>query len=411
MRRRSRRPESPGAPTGPHVAVLVENVSLAVDTRLRKQVSDLLGAGYRVSVVTRTDPDNGRYRTTPGLTVLEYPVPADRAGVAGYVLEYLVSFFWAALLSLRLRLRGRIDVLQVCQPPDVYFPLCWLLRWLGARIVVDQRDLMPEVFAARYDQPRPAMMAALRWLERRSQRVADETLCVNEYLRDRLVAAGAAPERVSVIRNGPVLERVERAVPDAGLKGEHRFLVCWIGKMGRQDRVDLVIRVAECLVRDHGRTDCGFAVLGDGECLAELRSLTAELGLQQWVHFPGWLPEDQVFGYLASADLGIDTSLQEEVSPVKAMEYMAHGLPVICFDLQETRRITAGAAVLVRPADTDALAKELLTLLDDPRARNRLGSVGRRRVREELSWERQVVGYLAAIQRAAASDARTTAHG
>jgi glycosyltransferase involved in cell wall biosynthesis len=384
------------------VVILVENVSLAVDTRLRKQVSDLLGAGFQVTVVTRKDVNNVRYRTTPGLTVLEYPVPADRAGVTGYVLEYLVSFFWAAVLLLRLRLRGRIDVLQVCQPPDVYFPLCWLLRWLGAPIVADQRDLMPEVFAARYDHPRPAMMAALRWLERRTQRVADETVCVNEYLRDRLVAAGAAPERVSVVRNGPVLERVQRAVPDPALKGEHRFLICWIGKMGRQDRVDLVIRVAEHIVRDHGRTDCGFAVLGDGECLEELRSLTAELGLQRWVHFPGWLPEDEVFGHLASADLGIDTSLQEEVSPVKAMEYMALGLPVICFDLQETRRITLGAAVLVRPGDTDMLAKELLNLLDDPQARNRLGSAGRRRVREELSWERQVVGYLDVIRRAAA---------
>jgi glycosyltransferase involved in cell wall biosynthesis len=205
-----------------------------------------------------------------------------------------------------------------------------------------------------------------------------------------------------VVRNGPVLERVQRAVPDPALKGEHRFLICWIGKMGRQDRVDLVIRVAEHIVRDHGRTDCGFAVLGDGECLEELRSLTAELGLQRWVHFPGWLPEDEVFGHLASADLGIDTSLQEEVSPVKAMEYMALGLPVICFDLQETRRITLGAAVLVRPGDTDMLAKELLNLLDDPQARNRLGSAGRRRVREELSWERQVVGYLDVIRRAAA---------
>jgi glycosyltransferase involved in cell wall biosynthesis len=255
------------------------------------------------------------------------------------------------------------------------------------------------------------MMAALRWLERRSQRVADETLCVNEYLRDRLVAAGAAPHRVSVIRNGPVLERVESAVPDAKVKGEHQFLICWIGKMGRQDRVDLVIRVAERIVRDHGRTDCGFAVLGDGECLDELRRLTAELGLQQWVHFPGWLPEDHVFGYLASADLGIDTSLQEEVSPVKAMEYMALGLPVICFDLQETRRITLGAAVLVPPGDTDALAKELLTLLDDPQGRNRLGCAGQRRVREELSWERQVVGYLDAVQRAAARGTRSAAHG
>jgi glycosyltransferase involved in cell wall biosynthesis len=346
------------------------------------------------------DPDNAPYRKLPGLTVLEYPPPAQGEGMSGYVREYLTSFLWAATLLIRLRLRRRIEVLQVCQPPDIYFPLCWLMRWTGARIVVDQRDLMPELFAARYENPRPAMLSALRWLERRTQRVAHEALVVNDYLRERLIGAGADPERVSVVRNGPVLARVEQAVPDNTLKETQPFLLCWVGKMGRQDRVELVLRVADLVVRRHGRTDCLFAVLGDGECLAELRSLTTELGLDPWVRLPGWLPEEQVFTYLATADLGIDTSLQEEVSPVKAMEYMAFGLPLVCFDLQETRRITVDAAVLVPPADTDRLAGEIVALLDDVDARARLGAVGRRRVREELAWERQAIDYLDVVSRA-----------
>jgi hypothetical protein len=130
-----------------------------------------------------------------------------------------------------LRLRGRIDVLQVCQPPDIYFPLCRMLRWLGTRVVIDQRDLMPELLAARYDHPPRAMMLALRWLERRTQRVAHHTICVNEYLRDRLIDAGARPAQVSVVRNGPVQARVDQAVADPGLKEPHRFT----GLLGRQD--------------------------------------------------------------------------------------------------------------------------------------------------------------------------------
>ncbi|MDX6309251.1 MAG: hypothetical protein QOI06_2297 [Nocardioidaceae bacterium] len=371
---------------------------MGVDTRLRKQVRDLLAAGHRVSVITMRDDDNAAFRDTPGLRLLEYPPPAQPTGALGYVREYVVSFCRASALACRLRLRGHVDVLQVCQPPDIYFPLCRLMRWLGTRIVVDQRDLMPELLGSRYERPPQAMMRVLGWLERRTQRVAHHTLCVNEYLRDRIIDAGAAPGQVSVIRNGPVLARVEQTVPEPTLKGAHRYLVCWAGKMGKQDRVDLVVRVAEYVVRDLGRRDCGFAVLGDGECLEELRALTAQLGLDPWVSFPGWLPEDRVFTYLASADLGLDTSLQVEVSPVKAMEYMAFGLPLVCFDLQETRRIAVDAAVFVAPADTAALARSLVALLDDSRARHKLGSVGRARVREELAWERQTPVYLAAIQ-------------
>jgi glycosyltransferase involved in cell wall biosynthesis len=381
----------------PHVLLIVENVPLGIDIRVRKQVRDLLGGGYRVSVVTRRDPQNASYRGLPGMRVLEYPAPPEPGSALGYVREYAAAFAWAAALSMAVRLRGRVDVVQFCQPPDVYFPLGWLLRWSGAKVVIDQRDLMPELFAARYEQPRPAVMSALRWLERRTQRVCHNTISVNGYLRRRLIGAGAAGDRVAVVRNGPILGRVGRTAADPSLRDGHHFLCCWTGKMGRQDRVDLLLRAVAHIVADLGRTDCRFAILGDGEALDDLRSESARLGLEPWVTFPGWLPEQQVFTYLATADLGLDTSLQNEVSPVKVMEYMAFGLPFVAFDLQETRVIGAGASALITPGDVESLAEEIVTLLDDPARRAEMGAAGRLRVREELAWERQVPVYLGVI--------------
>lgn len=388
------------AVSGPrcHVVVIVENVPVGVDTRLRKQVRDLLAYGHRVSVITMRSDDNAPYRKMTNLRLLEYSPPAQPTKAIGYLREYAVSLCWTTIFAFRLRLRGRVDVLQVCQPPDIYFPLCWALRLLGTRVVIDQRDLMPELLASRYDHPPKAMLRVLGWLERRSQRVAHHSLCVNEYLRDRMVNAGARPDQISIVRNGPVLAHVDQAIPDAQIRGPHRFLVCWVGKMGQQDRVDLVVRVAEHIVKNLGRRDCGFAVLGDGECLEELRSMVSLLDLDHWLSLPGWLSEAEVFSYLATADLGLDTSLQNEVSPVKAMEYMAFGLPLVCFDLQESRRIAGDAGVFVAPGDVAELARTIVKLLDDADMRARLGSVGRQRVLDDLGWERQAPVYLSAIQ-------------
>lgn len=380
-----------------HVAVIVENVALGVDTRLRKQVDDLLAAGVELSVITMRDDDNARYRDVPGLTIYEYTAPKQPSGPVGYVGEYLQSFAWASWYLLRLRLRGRIDVLQICQPPDIYFPLAWVLRWAGTRILVDQRDLMPELLGNRYDEPPRLMLKALHWLERRTQRVAHHSLTVNSYLKNRMVEAGAPPDAVSLVYNGPVLARTSLAVAEPSLHGEHRYMVAWCGKMGRQDRVDLVVKVAEYVVRDLGREDCGFVILGDGECLEELRQMTRDLGLERWITFPGWIPEKELFSYLATADVGIDCSLQVEVSPVKVMEYMAQGLPVVCFDLQESKLLADGAGVFTPAGDVPTIASEVVALLDDPTTRKQLGDTGRRLITEQLAWERQTPIYLKAI--------------
>jgi glycosyltransferase involved in cell wall biosynthesis len=387
---------------GPHVAALVENVSLAHDNRLMKQVELLLGAGYRVSVVTREDPANAPWRDRPGMRLVEYPAPVDGASTRGHLAEYAVSLRRQLPALARLHRRDRIDLLQVCQPPDLYFPVAAVAHLLGVRVLLDQRDLMPETLEQRYETVPGAVMAVLHWLERRTQRHADAAVTVNGYLRDRLTEARGGPG-VEVVANGPVLARVDEAL--AGLDDDLRDrlrhgapeAICWAGKMGRQDRVDEVLRVLADLVHTRGRTGLVLLLPGDGELLDELRDLAGTLGVGDRVHFPGWLSEVELYRHLAACDLGLDTSLQPEVTPVKAMEYLAVGLPLVAFDVTETRRLATGAGVLVEPGDAAALADAVEALLDDPERRAALGSAGRARVRAELAWERQGETYLATV--------------
>ena len=388
--------ERPSADRPWRVVAVVENIPLGQDHRLRKQVDAMLAAGFEVSVITMRDDANHPYRDRARLRLVEHRPPPEPGGPGGYVLEYAWSFLCAAFALVRLRRRARIDVLQLCQPPDVYFPLAWLMRWAGARVVVDQRDLMPELLAARYPAAPRAISLVLRLLERWTQRAADRTITVNEVLRDRLSPVAGRSHEVSVVWNGPVLSRDDAPRPDPTLREAGSHLVVWVGKMGLQDGVTLLPELVDGVVRGLDRTDVRFAVLGDGECLEDLRAQVAERGLEPWVTITGWVPEDTVFAYLASADAGLDISEQAEVTPVKALEYMAFGLPFVCFDIAETRRLASGAAVLVEAGDVAGLARALVELVDSP-DRRMLGEVGRRAVEKTLAWERQVPTYLAAV--------------
>jgi glycosyltransferase involved in cell wall biosynthesis len=389
------------------VLIVVENRPAGMDHRVAKQIDSLVADGYSVQVITQWHPANQAFLEVPAVRLLEYPPPANPTGLLGYAVEYAYSFLMAAALSVRALLRERTDVVQFCQPPDVYFLLAPMFRWAGVRVLVDQRDLLAEMYAARYTRAPSFLLRAIRLFERRSQRSAEHILCVNNYLRDRALAASGLPAAdVSIIGNGPVLARVEQAVGDDTLRHGRKHLCCWVGEIGRQDRVDLVIRSIHEVVRGLGRSDCHFVVIGEGECLAEAKALARELRIGDWVQFPGFLPPDEVFRYLATADLGLDASLQFEVSPVKAMEYMAFGLPLVAFDLPETRAISDGAAAYAPPGDVRAHARAIDGLLSSPRCRQELGRAGRARVDTELAWEHQAGRYLRVIERLCATGRR-----
>ena len=378
-----------------HVLLVIENMPFARDHRARKQADALVGDGHRVTVFTRRDPENARF-ASPSVRLLEYRAPRDASGALDYVLEYGWSLMAWIGLAVRQYVREPFGAIQAGQPPDISPALALPFRWLGVRYVVDQRDLSPELFAARFGFRAGPFPAFLRVLERLSWRLADRVLCVNESLRDAIVGRGGVdPTRVTIVANGPVLARVAEARPDPMLRQGATHLVCWVGVMGAQDRVDLSLRVAADVVDRLGRRDVLFAFIGDGESLADAKALAGKLGIEEHVAFPGWLDEAACFSYLATADVGIDANLQEEVSPVKGMEYLAFGLPFVAFDLPQTRAMAGDAGSYVPRGDVSAFADEVVRLLEDRERGERMGRAGVDRARKVLAWERQEERYIA----------------
>ena len=381
----------------PHVLLMVENVALARDHRLQKQVSSLQAHGYRVTVICRSDPANDRFARARLRT---YRAPADAQSKLGFIREYGYSFAMAGWLAARVFATDRFDALQVSGTPDIYFALAAPFKLIGRPLVFDQRDLSPELYELRYGRRDGAVYWLLRWLERRSYRAADHVITVNSSLEKIAYARGHLPQgRVTVVMNGPSLELTCRRPMRPELKHDKPFLCCWLGLMGPQDRVDVALRAIDYLVHVIGRTDCHFTFVGDGEARAPSQQLAAELGISGWVTFPGWADQEDAYTYLSTADLGLEPNTEEIVSPVKGMEYMAFGLPFVSFDLTETHALAADAAAYARPGDVPGFARLIDELLRDTARRAQMARTGRRRIEEHFAWDRQEAAYIGVYQR------------
>jgi glycosyltransferase involved in cell wall biosynthesis len=182
------------------------------------------------------------------------------------------------------------------------------------------------------------------------------------------------------------------------MKRGRRFLIAYLGMMGKQDGLDAALRVLALL---RARRDDWHAVfMGDGEIFHEVRGVAEELKLTDVVEFTGRVLEDRLLPTLSAADVCISPEpsnpLNDRSTFVKVMEYMAMGRPIVAFDLPETRVSAGEAALYAPPGDEEAFARCIATLLDDEALRTTLGQRGSERMADELGWHRSREALLRA---------------
>jgi glycosyltransferase involved in cell wall biosynthesis len=307
-------------------------------------------------------------------------------------------------LTARAFLSGRFDVIQTCNPPDIFWIVGRVFRPTGCRFVYDQHDLCPELLASRYAEPRPALAKALLWLERCTYRTAASVIAPNEsYASIAMTRGGHTAAGVTVVRTGPDAEKLRRGSAYPERRRGRRYLAAYIGVMGPQDGVDYVLRAADVIVHDLGRTDISFTLMGSGDCLDELIALRDQLDLGDYVEFMGRVPDDVVHEVLSTADIGLSPDPKNPLNDVstmnKTMEYMAFEIPVVAFDLRETRVSADAAAVYAEPNRVDDYARLIIELLDDEPQRKAMGVLARSRVEDELAWPHQAPNYVGVYDR------------
>jgi glycosyltransferase involved in cell wall biosynthesis len=383
------------------VLILVENLPSPFDRRVWQEACALRDAGYGVSIICPTGRGYERkFEAIDGIHVYRYRLPFEASGAAGYAVEYAIALAWTFVLAWRVLLTRGFDVIHACNPPDLFFLIGGFFKLLGKKFVFDHHDLNPELYEAKFGR-RGFFHRLLLRLERWTFRIADVSIATNQsYLRIAIGRGRMPPQRAFVVRSGPSLERLKIRPPDERLKRGRRYLVGYVGVMGKQEGIDHLLRAARHIVLDLGRRDVHFGLVGGGTSLEAMKALARELGIAEFVTFTGRVPDEEMLAMLNTADVCVNPDIANEMNDKstmnKIMEYMALGKPIVQFDLTEGRYSAQRASLYTRRNDALDLAAKIVELLDDPARRAEMGKYGRGRIENELAWKHEAPKLVAA---------------
>lgn len=388
------------------ILMLLENESYPEDCRVLLQAESLVAAGYDVSVICPTDKNFKRKMETLGrVRVFRYPAPIHINGLIGYAVEYGYSILMQFLISLYVCVRYGFDAIHMHTPPDMNAVIPATYKLLGKKFVYDLHDLSPELYQAQRDgQGNRFVHQLLLKFEKFACRTANVLLATNESQQDvQIQRCGADPSNCYVVRNGPNEAFMGSVEPKAGLQKKECLNIGYVGVIGVQDGVDYLIRAVDHLVRFRKRTDLQVIIVGAGPALNDLKSLVNDLNLAAYFQFTGMIPFVEVPKHIAAFDIcstpDPSNSYNDSCTTIKTMEYMAIGKPVVCFQTSENQKTAGEAALYAGENCTIQYAELIEKLMDDAELRDKMGQMGRQRVRDGLTWNHQAAQLIKAYDR------------
>ena len=381
---------------GKRILMLLENNPYSQDIRVKQEANTLADAGYSVSVICpRAENEKFVEEVRDGISLFQYPAPPEGEGIINYFWEYGYSMVMMFLTSLVVAFRKGFDVIHTHNPPDTMFPIGAFYKIFGKRFVFDHHDLAPENYIARFGgKSKPWLHRMLLICEQYTYRLADHVVATNESYRKMAMERGKkSSSEVTIVRNGPALDRIYEVEGDPELRSRAGTLLGYVGIMGPQDGIDYLLRAIKRLVYDLDYKDVFVVLIGKSGQLDAMREYAEELGIGDKIWFTGWISNEDLRKYLSTVDLCLipdpSNPFNDKCTMIKIMEYMAVGKPIVSFELPEHRFSARDAAVYVANNDELGFAEKIVELMEDPKKRRAMGEFGLKRVKTELAWKHQ----------------------
>lgn len=305
------------------------------ETRVEREALALLENGYEVDVLCLRKEGEAKIETAAGVTVHRLPVQRQRGRGAVYqMLEYLAFFFLVLGKLFVLQNRRHYEVVQVHNLPDfLVFAAVWP-KLVGARVILDLHDLMPEFYAARFKRSLESWPVRLVvWQERLACRFADQVITVTDLWCRTLVNRGIPQRKIAVVMNVARDDLFFRSENGARYsKSNNQFHLIYHGTLTRRYGVDLAVLAIHRLKDEVAGIH--LTILGGGDYRKDLEELVKSLDLGKFVTFSqGFLPTSELPELIRQADVGIVPNRADVFTgtllPTKLMEYIALGVPVI----------------------------------------------------------------------------------
>lgn len=382
---------------------LVRQGYYPLDTRVRREVQALVGEGHEVDVVCLTWPGERRFERLGQVTVHRLPIPLRRAGAINYMFQYGAFFVAASVLVTTLHLKRRFHVIQVNTMPDLLAFCALVPKLLGARVLIDLHECMPEFYAVKFgtrlDHPAVRLLSSI---EQAAIRFADFAITCTEQMKEAFVGRGAARGKVGIVMNSSNEEEFNpRTAGRVGRHTEHFRLICH-GTVERIYGIDTIVRAVH-LLRDE-IPGLRLAIYGEGSALGEVRQLVSDLRLEDRVFISGrFAPIPELVDAIAASDVGVVAIRRDIFRDLthcnKMFDFITMRKPAI---VSRTRSVEAyfdeGCFRMFSAGDVDDLAQAVRELHANPSLRSRLVRQAAR-ANEPYRWPHQRRIYLDAVQR------------
>jgi glycosyltransferase involved in cell wall biosynthesis len=236
----------------------------------------------------------------------------------------------------------------------------------------------------------------LKLLERYLPVLSDTVSVASHKLEELCLCYGVAQENIYKAPVGADLRQFSPRLSGQSVRRQHhlesRKMILYLGQLHAGQYVRMFIEAANLVLRRH--PEAVFLIIGQGYMEGALRSCVKEYGIEGGVVFAGSVSHDRVPHYIAAADICVACFEDNEVtvckSPLKIVEYLASGKPIVASLVGEVRNMVGGVGLLTEPGDHRGLAEAIITLLGNPGLREEMGLRARRRGEARYHW-----GYAA----------------
>jgi len=378
-----------------HILFIVENHTVPFDKRVWSEAIAARQWGYDVSVISPKMPEyNKSFETIEGIDIYRYPQLFEAHKKFDYLFEYLSALFFQLFFSLKIMFRRPFHIIHGANPPDNIFLIALLFRPFRVKYVFDHHDLCTELYKVKFGR-NDHFYKLLSMSELLSLKFADVIISTNESYK-RIAAAtlnGNGNKNIYVVRNGPDTGRIKIKEPSRDYKEGFKYMVGYVGRIARQEGIDILLRIVRHIVQEKGIQDIKFLIMGTGTNLNEYMEMSRTMGLTEHAEFTGLVPYEELLGILKQCDIGINpehtNAYTDKSTMMKIMDYMYAGKPVIQFESTEGQNTAQDASLYIPDNDEYKFAEEMIALLHDEKRRHEMGLKGRKRIFEHLNWDIQ----------------------
>ena len=376
------------------------------DNRVRRYAEALANRGDHVDVIALLDPTSKNTRSLLKVENLNgvnvYRIQKrkiDEKGKLSYLFRLTTFLFKSSFFLLHQYFKNKYQLIHIHSIPDFEVFAAMIPKFLGAKIILDIHDIVPEFYISKFNvEEKSSIFKLLVHMEKKSIAFSNHLIIANHIWEKKLLSRSVTSEKCSVFLNYPDQNIF---FPREKSRKNDKVILIYPGTLNWHQGIDIAIRALALVIEINKNVE--FHIYGEGSEKNNILKLATELSVKDHLLMKPSLPLEDIAEAISNADIGIvpkrKDSFGNEAFSTKIFEFMSLGIPVIASDTKIDKFYFDDSMILFyESGNAKDLAEKIITLINNNQLRNSLILNGFKNI-ESNKWERHKIRYFELVDR------------